>query len=119
MRAGLLATKKAQRDKLEGDAVIELAETQDEIADRSSVFLEEAEDVAKIQDDDFAAQVGKVCELLKEHQIYEKMLEAAEQLGDIDYPATIQSQEEAMKVLLECLAILNRWPLNKARETTF
>ncbi len=114
----LVATKRAQGNKAEGDVLTALVDAEDDIADRTSIFLEEARKQARMPNDDFAEQLQRVVALMDtKHKLYEKMVGVAAQLEEVNYPAAIQSQEEIVKVLLECLDIVNKWRVKKARET--
>ena len=65
-------------------------------------------------DDEFAAQVRQVYDLIEDNAVYDKMLAAAEALDDNDLAVGVQSQEEALRALLQALSILNAWRMKNA-----
>ncbi len=114
----LVATKKARTNGSKGEALAALVDAEDDVADRTSTFIEEARAQAKSKTDDFGEQLKLVVNLMDgKHEVYEMMVTAAAQLEEVDYPAAIQSQEEVMKILIECLNIMDEWRVKKARET--
>lgn len=111
-------SKALQKDEAPAAAATSaLSKTEDRLAndlvgfsDRCSIMIEQR------VDDDFAAQIRQVYDLLDKENAYEKMLTAAEALEGADLPAGVQGQTEALKTLMKALDILNRWRVENAKK---
>ena len=116
-RKNLRDSKAQERDAAGAPGIPQLAQTEDALAndlinfsDHCLVLIEER------VDDEFAGQIRKVYDLIEAQEAYEKMLNAAEYLETGDMAAAIQSQEEALRTLLQALDILNVWRMKNAEK---
>ncbi|NOY82057.1 MAG: hypothetical protein GXP31_13760 [Kiritimatiellaeota bacterium] len=111
-------SKAVQKEKAPTAAATSaLSRTEDQLAndlvgfaDHCSIMIEQR------VDDDFAAQIRQVYDLLDKEKTYEKMLTAAEALEARDLAAGVQGQSEALRTLMKALDILNRWRVENAKK---
>jgi len=117
-RKNLKDSEAAQTAKAGVAEVRQLAKIEDGLANDLITFSDQCQALIEQRvEDEFAAQLRKVYDLFGKKQLYEKMLAAAEALDGADLAAGIQSQEEALRILLEGLNILNMWRMKNAENT--
>ncbi len=93
----------------------QLAQVEDELSSDLLTFTDQClELIEQRVDDEFAAQIRQVYDLLEDQSIYDKMLGVAEDLDGADLARAVQAQEEILKVLLQGLNILNAWRIKNA-----
>ncbi|MBN2451941.1 MAG: hypothetical protein JXR77_16255 [Lentisphaeria bacterium] len=116
-RTNLKESKDVQAAAMDAAVLSRLAGVEDRIAtdlvaftDMCLVMVEER------VDDDFAAQLRAVYDLLETERTYEKVLTAAEALEEADLAAGIQNEEEALEDLMQALNILNQWRMRHAQK---
>ncbi|MCK5802440.1 MAG: hypothetical protein KAI66_06390 [Lentisphaeria bacterium] len=115
-RDNLKDSKLAQQKDAQQSILQALAEVEDGIANDLVVFTDKCLIMIEERvDDDFAKQLRKVHDTLNEAETYEKLLNAAEALEEGDMAAGIQSEEEALKALMQALNILNQWRMKNAQ----
>ena len=68
-------------------------------------------------EDDLAAQIRNVYDLLDTEQAYEKILDATVALQQRNEPRALQAQEEVLRLLLRALDLLNVWRTRNAERT--
>lgn len=95
-----------------------LATTQDQLAVDLTGFREQSAAViaAPMKNDDFAARLRDVCDLLDRRQVFTLMVTAAEQLEERELPAATTGQRTIVAALLEALDVLNRWNAQQAQQ---
>ena len=115
-RQNLKDTKAAQAPGGDASVVTRLAAVEDKIAndlvtfgDMCLVMIEER------VDDEFAKQLRAAHDVLDKGKTYEKALGAAEALSGGDVAASLQSQEEVMRDLMQALNLLNQWRMKNAQ----
>ncbi|MBT3377715.1 MAG: hypothetical protein HN742_06195 [Lentisphaerae bacterium] len=116
-RKNLKVSKEAQAANADAGVVAGLAEAQDQLANDLITFTDQCLVLIEERvDDDFAKQIRQVYDLIEKDDVYSKMLAAAEALEESDLAAGIQSEEEALRVLLRALDILNIWRMKNAQK---
>ncbi len=114
----LADTKSGMQAELQGDGVALLVRRQEQLADEAILFIEAVKRMANAESEDsFARQLANVHVLLTSGRLYEKMLTAADELSQVNWAAGIQAEEEALRLLTEALKIMNKWRVEKARES--
>ena len=94
-----------------------LVKRQDQLANSLIRFTDAcAAAVRERTDDEFAAQVRQAYDMIRNQRVYETMLEAADALDRRDLARAVQHEDEALRVLLKALDILNQWRVKNARE---
>lgn len=115
-RRNLADAKAGQEANVQGDALASLVAAQERLADDAILFLDAAGAIGDIEsDDDFARQIGKVHELLTGGDLYAQLLTAADQLGQLEWPAAIQTESECLTLLEEAMTLINSWRVKRAK----
>lgn len=115
----LKESKAAQRGEPARETTDLLAKAEDQLASDLIVFTDHCSVMLEQRvEDEFAKQIRRVYDLVDGEEVYEKMLSAAEALEDMDFAVGVQSQEEALRTLMDALDILNRWRMQNAKKIT-